>query len=69
MTKNMLSVKAEIRAGACGRVRAPRSDSPATYEAYAGTSGSTQGERNETTPAANAVASPSAVASISGSRS
>jgi len=46
--------------------RAPRSSKPIpeTKERYPGTSGKTQGDVNETKPAANAIASPAGPSSI-----
>src|SRR5512135_3634807 len=65
-TKKPLSSAAEARdpmsVGASRTCRC--SDWPATYERYAGTSGSTHGDRNETSPAAKAVVSPSAAGSL-----
>src|SRR5579859_188919 len=64
-TKRRLSVAAETREVSAAPPAFAASDWPVTYDMYAGTSGSTHGERNDTAPAAKAVAAPSVEASIS----
>jgi len=51
------ALMARVVARACGPA-AWRTLSPAMWEMYAGTSGSTHGDRNETSPAANAARKP-----------
>src|SRR5438067_5388129 len=63
-TKQRLSVAADRREATAAPPAFPASDWPVTYDMYAGTSGSTQGERKDTAPAAKAVTVPSVAVSI-----